>query len=223
MRTCSWWAILTARITIRTASHRRRPAQAIMSRRLSGTRGLRERCGPGDVRISPVRRERPGHGRPLRALGRPVRIRFVTDLPRVIDRDGPIVGTGAGSQVARWGIRHHPGCAAGPRAGIGESPRSQQHGAGEGWDERESASAWRVDRGRVTPWQPWEGTVRGVTGAAAGQVDPAAQAALVVDAGQRQPRREVDPAAGSMAGPRAGIRGGPSPGREPCVRSACRA
>ena len=32
MDICSWWAILTARITVRTASRRHRPAQAIISR-----------------------------------------------------------------------------------------------------------------------------------------------------------------------------------------------
>ena len=43
MRTCSWWAIVTARITVQAASHGRRQAQAIRSRTLPGTRGPRER------------------------------------------------------------------------------------------------------------------------------------------------------------------------------------
>jgi hypothetical protein len=89
MRTCSWWAIVTARITVRTASHRRRPAQTIVSRHRPGPSRLRERLGPGHVRVWRVRRECPGRRRSLRALGRPMRIRFITDLPPVIDKERP--------------------------------------------------------------------------------------------------------------------------------------
>ena len=47
MRTCSWWAIPTARIAVRTTSHRRPPAQAIMSRAAFRTRSPGERPWPG--------------------------------------------------------------------------------------------------------------------------------------------------------------------------------
>jgi hypothetical protein len=47
MRTCSSWAILTERITAQAASHRRRPAQAIMSRAPSRDARSRERPWPG--------------------------------------------------------------------------------------------------------------------------------------------------------------------------------
>ena len=45
--------------------------------------GTRERLGPDDVRVSRVRREFLGPRRSLRTLRRPMRIRFVTDLPQV--------------------------------------------------------------------------------------------------------------------------------------------
>src|SRR5690242_18343182 len=92
MRTCSLWANRTARITVRTAAHRRRPAQAIMSRaplrtarpvRAPVARTMPGSGGPGD--------SAPGHLCSLRAPGRPVRIRFITDLPRVIDRARPVL------------------------------------------------------------------------------------------------------------------------------------
>jgi hypothetical protein len=109
MDTCSWWAILTARITVRTASHRRLPALAIISRRLSGTRGPRERFSPDDVRVSRVRREWPGHGRSLRALGRPMRIRFITDLPRVVALRSRSLPSGDSGPIERFAARGCPG------------------------------------------------------------------------------------------------------------------
>ena len=90
MRTCSWWAIPTARIAVRTTSQRRPPAQAIMSRaafrnarpgRAPVARAMSGSGGSGD--------SAPGHGRSLRAPGRPMRIRFITDLPRSLIRSGP--------------------------------------------------------------------------------------------------------------------------------------
>jgi len=119
MRTCSWWAIVTARITVRTTSHRRRPAQAIVSRHRPGPRRLRERLGPGDVRVWRVRRECPGRGRSLRALGRPMRIRFITDLPRSLIRSGP------GPLLIRRSLRiRQGGCGRRYRAGTGPVSRT---------------------------------------------------------------------------------------------------
>ena len=119
MRTCSWWAIVTARITVRTTSHRRRLAQAIVSRHRPGPRRLRERLGPGDVRVWRVRRECPGRGRSLRALGRPMRIRFITDLPPVIDKERP------GSFVdSAFASNSSGGCGRRYRAGTGPVSRT---------------------------------------------------------------------------------------------------
>jgi hypothetical protein len=59
MYTCSLLAVLAVRITVWTASRVGLPAGAIISRRLSGTLGPRECLGPGDVRVSRVRRECP--------------------------------------------------------------------------------------------------------------------------------------------------------------------
>ena len=83
MRTCSWWAILTARITVQAASHRRLPAQAIMSR--APFRNARSARAPLARTMSGSR----GSGESARALGLPMRIRFITDLPWVINRARP--------------------------------------------------------------------------------------------------------------------------------------
>jgi hypothetical protein len=83
VRTCSWWAIVTARITVRAASHSHRPAQAIRSRaparnaRSARAPVGRPMCGSG------------GSGESGWALGLPMRIRFITDLPWVINRARP--------------------------------------------------------------------------------------------------------------------------------------
>ena len=91
MDTCSWWAILTARITvritIRAASHRRGPTPAIISRPRFPERAVRPNAlGPGDVRVSRV----PATVPPVTGVryGPPVvRCGYVSSLtsPRVIE------------------------------------------------------------------------------------------------------------------------------------------
>ena len=83
MRTCSWWAILTARITVQAASHSRRPAQAIRSR--APARNARSARAPVGRPMSGS----GGSGESAWALGLPMRIRFITDLPWVINRARP--------------------------------------------------------------------------------------------------------------------------------------
>jgi hypothetical protein len=81
--TCSSLAILTARITVRAASHRRPAVQAIISR--PPFRNARPARAPWPGRCPGSRgsgESAPGHGRSLRALRRPMRMRFITDLPR---------------------------------------------------------------------------------------------------------------------------------------------
>jgi hypothetical protein len=86
-RTCSWWAIWTARITVRPASHRRLPVQVILSRApLRNARSARAPVARAVSGSGGSSESAQGHGRLLRALGRLMRIRFITDLPGVIDR-----------------------------------------------------------------------------------------------------------------------------------------
>jgi hypothetical protein len=156
MRTCSWWAIVTARITVRTTSHRRRPAQAIVSRHRPGPRRLRERLGPGDVRVWRVRRECPGRGRSLRALGRPMRIRFITDLPRSLIRSGP------GPLLIRRSLRiRQAGCGRRYRAGTGPASRTGgsylRSAAGRGGSPSRPTVPRRARSGRGGPCCPQAG------------------------------------------------------------------
>jgi hypothetical protein len=87
MHTCSWWAILTARITVRAASHRRRPARAIVSlapfrtarsaraplaRTMSGSGGSGRSARATGVRSGPSA-GRCGYGSSLTSLGSLIR------------------------------------------------------------------------------------------------------------------------------------------------------
>jgi len=90
MRICSWWAIVAARITVRAASYRRLPAQAIIARAPFPERAVRARPWPGRCPVRRVRRESP-RAAGVRSGPWAVRCGYGSSLtsPRVIDWASP--------------------------------------------------------------------------------------------------------------------------------------